>query len=301
MITLIQFGLLVIAIFTVFIIYRLNYKTESFTDTDKDIIKFTPDFTENWNLFIKLQNEIMKNWKEAIVTSIHLDAPKTELTSPSKSPLVQPTLNEPSIDDINKYITTLSGTEKIDLPKYVEIEPTIQTTIKNGIIPYSKISETLTELNTIIPQTATLYINALNWMNTKMSASHDDLQNAMKGIETFYSQKTTWEGYESNKNICQQLTDCQKESISDYIKQFDKITTQLIEINKNQELATALALNRDLSAKSKDIQNKAVNGELINVKVKELQKYEMPSDFDKYKNNMFYFIKQNIEEINRNL
>jgi hypothetical protein len=272
-----------------------------------DTVILNEEFMANWKIFKGIREEFMTNWKNAIIVSIKIDEPKSVASDPSK-PIQQTTPTIPTIDEINDYIGEMSNTKKTEFPQYSKIDYKIDEQIgteKTQQLTSCMATDLVFKLDKIIPSDIQPYLNALNWMNTSLSASHADLKNILKGISDGPSASATnVEGFDNgDTDLCSKISQCDKgvkENIQEHI---DKLTKWMAEINKNQELMTAMQLNKDLVAKSKAIEDAAKSGDLFGVKQKEFNKFTMSSDYDKYKKQYanLYAIKQHIEEVNHNM
>lgn len=271
------------------------------------------DSVEKYKKFVLFYNFFLDSWEKAITTSVGLDKPQTE-GSPQAS--AQASAPEPSRAELNNYINTLSNTVGV-LPVLTDPLPAFTNA---------------TEILPIIPKDVKPYLNALNWMNSKIEESHAKLQKSLRGetfigeafttqfavVDEFLKNKISIEGFETQcQQLTQQIAQCQQEQHATDEKTLSDLLDSFI---TNQALIIALQKNRDLITESKKIENQAKSGELLNqlnLPQEDKITYEIPpggdalaqmekNDPERYKRlksegGAFFSIKQTIEQINRNL
>lgn len=292
-----------------FTILRLFFIKEGF---QSDTIPLDPNLLTKYKSFVGFYNSFLSSWKEAIITSISLDAPApAEASSPSQI-FTRLVPSAPSVIQMNQYITTYSTTLGKTLPPVTD---EISNTIDSASLP---------KLLEIVPKDATPYQNALNWMNSNLMKAHKDLESSLNGnIDGFRS----IEGYSSE--MCNNVSVCMAEyeenkrnqKMKEQQQQQDELSRRLDLFIQNQNLINSFALNQQLVKKSKDIQNKAQNGDLLKgIKFPDfnpIPSYSIPpggnnlskmkdDDPQKYKEyeqkyKQLFSIKQLMEQINSNL
>lgn len=283
---------------------------EKFQDNSIQISNSTKS---NYNTFIKTYDVFCKNWKKAIESSVASEIPQQPLTDPSQ---VKSITGAPTISDekMNEYIKTLSNKLSQPLP---EICLTLPDTINND-----NIEETINDIPTDIQS----YTNALDWMNTKLSQSHDNLNSALSGNYTHINEafidacQNISECIKNNPNILNELEEQQKKKKKDSIEELEKALNDKINaflVGTEDKLQT----NKELFERSTEIQQQAQSGELIKqINVpggNTIARYTIPdggnrlnemkeSDPNKYnelKQNYknWFSLKELIEQINSNL
>jgi hypothetical protein len=226
--------------------------------------------------------------------------PPEELTDPSQSS--NATASTPSRKALNAYIEQLSKTSNKKFPPITDALP------KEIDRPsFESVKDTLpTDIKDIQP-----YLNALTWMNKNIAESQANLK-AMKS-----------EGFD-NPAICPaviQCTDAQKaQAEQDFLKKQKVLTAVLDQFNNSTALKQLMKDNADLVKKSKDIQNQAQSGKLLNSMAKsdepeivytlppganalaDLESSD-PATYQEYKTNYapLFGMKQQFDQINRNL
>jgi hypothetical protein len=270
-------------------------------ELDSDVLK-------EYDTFLTFYTTFCTNWQKAIISSVAADIPQQPSTSVTSASAPQITESE-----MNMYITKLSQQTGKSFPQICISLP--------GQIDASSLPSLLQK----IPQSSEPYMNALNWMNDKLSSAHSDLDKSLQGYKT--------EGFEDTcqnmsqciannpqlaQQIAQQIAQQNTQSINE---QQQQLLTILKSFNDNQQLLDANQTNNTLIQKSQDIQNQAQSGELfkqINIPdTSSITKYSMPdggnalgqmqqSDpqkYNEYKNNysQWFSMKQLMEQINSNL
>ena len=246
--------IIVIILSLLFLIYVMIYRSsEGFEDS-----------VEKYKKFVLFYNFFLDSWEKAITTSVGLDKPQTEGTPQASAP-------EPSRAELNNYINTLSNTVGV-LP--VLTDPLPAFTNATEILPF-------------IPKDVKPYLNALNWMNSKIEESHAKLQKSLRGetfigekslrgetfigeafttqfavVDEFLKNKISIEGFETQcQQLTQQIAQCQQEQHATDEKTLSDLLDSFL---TNQALIIALQKNKDLIAESKKIENQAKSGELLN-------------------------------------
>lgn len=300
--------LIIIFIFLILNLFLINTKLkfgEGFQTSE-----LLPDTVQNYKQFVSFYNPFLKNWEDAIVSSIVADIPQDPLTSPNQT--ANNAVPRPNREQINAYISQLSINLGQKLPKVTDqLPPNIDST-------------TLVKINKQIPSSQIAYENALQWMNSQMEKSQANLGSALQGAPI--------EAFDDVQNSCQDLSQCIKDNpelVSQVAQQVcgkqkeeeTNINDKLQKFNTDKQLQKSAADNIELIKKSKDIQNKAQSGELykeINIpdteketnyttpkggkSLGELQKND-PQKYNDMKDNykQWFSLKQLIEQINGNL
>ena len=321
--------LLLILLFSIIIIRLFSSKAkEGFQQQTQTI---PPELEQQYQGFIKFYGPFTQRWEQAIQTYIATQTTQAPLSSPSDVSKIDPT-KQPSPADtlmLNIFIKQIATSQGNNLPQ-----------INSFTFPSSLSSATplqLVELAQEIPTDSQPYINALNWMNSKMDKSHKNLQKALQG--NYIPSNEDNEGFQNqSESQCQQLEQCKSELTSLINQQIQEqqqqpnseevqsslnmIQQKLQQFSVNkQSLQKAWELNNILFEKSNKLQEQAQNGELLKqVDIKDGHYYapyqipdggnilgEMeqnnPTRYNELKNNysQFFHIKKLIEEINSKL
>lgn len=266
---------------------------EGFQTQDLD-----PAFLKSYNQFISFYNNFLPNWEKAVMTSMSMNAPPpAALTDPSQTS--NAVASTPSRDALNAYIKQLSTTSNTKFPPITDA------------LPKEMNRPSFESVKTTIPRDIQPYLNALTWMNKNIAESQASLK-AMKS-----------EGFD-NPAICPaviQCMDAQKaQAEQDFLKEQQVLTAVLDQFNTSTALKQLMKDNAVLVKKSKDIQNQAQSGELLNSLAKsneptityslppganalaDLQSSD-PATYQEYKTNYapLFGMKQQFDQINRNL
>ena len=257
-----------------------------------------PTFLKSYQQFISFYNTFMPNWEKAVMTSMSMNAPPPEeLTEPSQSSNNKaPT---PSQAQLNAYIKQLSKTSTTKFPPITDA------------LPKEIDRPSFESVKDILPTDIQPYLNALTWMNKNIAEAQANLK-AMKN-----------EGFD-NPAICPaviQCIDAQKaQAEQDFLKKQQLLTAVLEKFNTSTALKQLMKDNEILVKKTKDIQNQAQSGELLNSMAKSNEPkivYTLPpganaladlessdpATYQEYKTNYapLFGMKQQFEQINRNL
>ena len=275
-----------------------------------------PAFLKSYQQFISFYNTFLPNWEKAAMTSMSMNAPPPEeLTDPSQakpasiqsgqSPLQDPSQSSnnkaptPSREKLNAYIKQLSKTSTTEFPPITDA------------LPKEIDRPSFESVKDILPTDIQPYLNALTWMNKNIAESQANLK-AMKS-----------EGFD-NPAICPaviQCIDAQKaQAEQDFLKKQQLLTAVLEKFNTSTALKQLMKDNEILVKKTKDIQNQAQSGELLNSMAKSNEPkivYTLPpganaladlessdpATYQEYKTNYapLFGMKQQFEQINRNL
>ena len=236
---------------------------------------FDDTFITKYNNAMKFYNSFMPNYIQAITTSWGL-AQST------------PTNTQPTNDQLNTYIQTLSKKEGKPFPPVTDLLPTVST------------MDDIIKIQAQLPVSAEPYGNALQWMNTNLQKAQDGMKDALKGISGFID----WTTYESF-DVCQQIQQCQQaQTVAqtvDIVKTYGPVFDALI------GLQSLLDENNRLIAKSKAIQDQAQSGALLPKQKPRVSPYTIPpgkslspENEKNYKDNysQFYAMKKMFDGIN---
>jgi len=257
-----------------------------------------PTFLKSYQQFILFYNTFLPNWEKAVMTSMSMNAPPPEeLTNPSQSS--NATASTPSRKALNAYIKQLSKTSTTEFPPITDA------------LPKEIDRSSFESVKDILPTDIQPYLNALTWMNKNIAESQANLK-AMKN-----------EGFD-NPAICPaviQCIDAQKaQAEQDFLKKQQLLTAVLEKFNTSTALKQLMKDNEILVKKTKDIQNQAQSGKLLNSMAKSNEPkivYTLPpganaladlessdpATYQEYKTNYapLFGMKQQFEQINRNL
>lgn len=257
-----------------------------------------PTFLKSYQQFISFYNTFMPNWEKAVMTSMSMNAPPPEeLTEPSQSSNNKaPT---PSQAQLNAYIKQLSKTSTTEFPPITDA------------LPKEIDRPSFESVKDILPTDIQPYLNALTWMNKNIAEAQANLK-AMKN-----------EGFD-NPAICPAVVQCmdaqKAQAEQDFLKKQQLLTAVLEKFNTSTALKQLMKDNEILVKKTKDIQNQAQSGELLNSMAKSNEPkivYTLPpganaladlessdpATYQEYKTNYapLFGMKQQFEQINRNL
>jgi hypothetical protein len=297
--------LILLIIIFIILVVRLFIIKEGF-----ETITLQQNFIDKYNSFIAFYNPFLVNWEEAITTAISTNIkqqPSPNINNKSSPP-------KPTKQELNKYIRELSEKNGKPLPEITEP------------LPEQINSESILQISKIIPSDTNPYFNALQWMNTQLIASQNNLDSALKGntfkIEGFDNQLcTNFETcFTENPEMIDKLIDIQNNRKLHKINDIQKeMENNMNKFNDNQQLQNEFKTNNKLIKKSKEIQQKAESGELLNSinisdKVSsysiplggdnlEKMKENDPTKYNQLKNNysQLFSMKQLMEQINNNL
>ena len=261
---------------------------------------FVSQTTNDYNKFKQFYNQFITNWTKAIVSSIAIDTPQEPLTSPGQ--VSQPP--NPSQNDMNLYIDTLSKNLNTPLPHITDLFPEIDTS--------------LTDIISRIPPDSTPYVNALKWMNDQMEKAHSNLN-----IDNFEDMcQDISSCIANNPDLIAKIAEAQANNEKDQIKKNEQELSNRIAIFfSNNLLQPLIQKNTELVTKTEDVQKQAESGQLTDTLTKQFNtpetKYDIPkggnalaelqkTDPEKYNKikdvaPKLFSIKQLIEQINATL
>ena len=261
---------------------------------------FVSQTTNDYNKFKQFYNQFITNWTKAIVSSIAIDTPQEPLTSPGQ--VSQPP--NPSQNDMNLYIDTLSKNLNTPLPHITDLFPEIDTS--------------LTDIISRIPPDSTPYVNALKWMNDQMEKAHSNLN-----IDNFEDMcQDISSCIANNPDLIAKIAEAQANNEKDQIKKNEQELSNRIAIFfSNNLLQPLIQKNTELVTKTEDVQTQAESGQLTDTLTKQFNtpetKYDIPkggnalaelqkTDPEKYNKikdvaPKLFSIKQLIEQINATL
>lgn len=248
--------LIIISIFCIFVLYYL-YQTEGFEDP------IDPSLQKKYSTFIAFYNPFLINWEKAIVTSIGLDTPVNALTDPSQvgsgSAFTGPTRAE-----MNTYIQKLEKTLNKPFPFVTDALPsTLDSTLIN-------------ELPQLVSMDPSSYKNALQWMNASLSKALQEMEAMKKSPEGFdvmdkYQLIEDFDNCEeyakcmSDPEVASKIAAAQSEQqLKKEREKRKELEKKLDNINNNYTIKLEAAKNNALIKISKEIEEQAKNGGLLN-------------------------------------
>lgn len=300
--------IVILCIIALIIVVWVHYHTEPFAPSTS-IPTFDQDLEKNYRIFAtEFYNPFLITWQQAIVSLMTADAPQEEATSPSQS-MSSSKPQVPPMAEMNAQIVNLSQKEGKRFPPITEPLPeTINISTFPSIAPK-------------IPTDPTPYTNALEWMNKQLQEAHEKLQSALRG-ESFKD----LEGFDNQ--TCQDLSKCFKDN-PELLQQYaaavqtqqqqsqQQVGEQIKRFLNQPNFVSARAANKTLVEQSKQVQNQAKSGELLNqidLPQEPSIKYELPEGSDKLSkldyatiqqiketSPAMFSIKGLIDQINRNL
>jgi hypothetical protein len=255
------------------IVAWVHYRTEPFQNTP--IPTIDSELVTNYKAFAKIYNEFLTTWQKAIVSSMSADQPQEAATSPSQSPSGTPPI--PPNAQMNAYIANLSQLLGKSLPNMTDPLP---TTIDINTFPV---------IAPRIPTNPAPYTNALQWMNKQLQEAHEQLQSALKGesfkdLEGFDNQtcQDLSKCFRDNPELAQQMTAVLQEQQQ---KTQQQVSAQMKQFMANPAFAQAFRTNQQLVEQSKQVQNQAQSGELLNqidLPAEPGISYSLPAGSDKF-------------------
>jgi len=259
-------------IIALIIVVWVHYQTEPFQNTPLPTID--SELVTNYKAFAKMYNEFLTTWQKAIVSSMSADQPQEPATSPSQSPSGTPPI--PPNAQMNAYIANLSQLLGKSLPNMTDpLPPTIDINTFPVIAPK-------------IPTNPAPYTNALQWMNKQLQEAHEKLQSALKGesfkdLEGFDDQtcQDLSKCFRDHPELAQQMTAALQEQQQ---KTQQQVSAQMKQFMANPAFAQAFRTNQQLVEQSKQVQNQAQSGELLNqmdLPAEPGIKYSLPEGSDK--------------------
>ena len=243
--------LILLLLLFLFLILRLFYCTEGFENPSID-----PDLLTKYQTFLAFYQPFLINWEKAIGTALGMGIQQQPLSSPSQVDSLLANKSSPppfSRIQINTYIDQLSKDQKKSFPPVTDAFP---TTIDMSTIP---------SILKQLPTDPSPYQNALDWMNSQMQKSQQNLPGALAGhIEGF-------------DDTCAQLMPCandpafiakvaeaqQQQQQQNLIIQEKELERRLDAFNMNSDLQQSLVLNQSLAAQGDQLKQQAQNGDLI--------------------------------------
>lgn len=217
-----------------------------------------PQLFSTYQKFLPLMTNFMTAWRIFLITSQSMTTTIQPLAKPSdRVTSIKPP--EPTEKELNDHAKELSQTEGKEFPFLTPLTPI--TTEDELSIPL---------LQKVVPLSEKPYLNALKWMNDALEKSHATLEAALKGSQV--------DGFDGEA-ICQQIVQCQSKQSED-IQQ--KLIDRMNKLIDNQEFLELLKKNKELIAKSKQIQNQAQSGTLpLNLPKEASTTFTLPNGADK--------------------
>ena len=254
------------------IVVWVHCQTEPFINNP--IPTIDSELVTNYKAFAKMYNEFLVIWQKAIVSSMSADQPQEAATSPSQAPSGTPPI--PPNAQMNVYIANLSQKLGKPLPNMTDpLPPTIDINTFPVIAP-------------TIPTNPVPYTNALQWINQQLQEAHEKLQSALKGesfkdLEGFDDQtcQDLSKCFHDHPELAQQLTAAIQDQQQ---KTQQQISAQIKQFMENPAFVQAFKVNQQLVEQSKQVQNQAQSGELLNqmnLPAEPGIKYSLPEGSDK--------------------
>jgi hypothetical protein len=243
--------LVLLGLLIILVVLRLfaEKNTEGFQN-----IELNPATVQGYNNFLSFYNPFCASWQKAISSSAAAEIPQQPLTDPSQvQSSAAPAI---STEDMNKYITKLSGQLSQPMPP---ICSTMPATID---------SSNIVQVTSQIPKDIQPYINALKWMNGQLQKAQANLGSALQGQPT--------EGFE---DMCQDISQClannpglvqqiamemTEQSTQQIVQQEENLMKAIMPFLNTPELSDAFGENVILMEKAQEIQNQAQSGDLVN-------------------------------------
>lgn len=243
--------LVLLGLLIILVVLRLfaEKNTEGFQN-----IELNPATVQGYNNFLSFYNPFCASWQKAISSSAAAEIPQQPLTDPSQvQSSAAPAI---STEDMNKYITKLSGQLSQPMPP---ICSTMPATID---------SSNIVQVTSQIPKDIQPYINALKWMNVQLQKAQANLGSALQGQPT--------EGFE---DMCQDISQClannpglvqqiamemTEQSTQQIVQQEENLMKAIMPFLNTPELSDAFGENVILMEKAQEIQNQAQSGDLVN-------------------------------------
>ena len=220
-----------------------------------------PVVQEKYKKFIAFYNPFQVNWKKAITSYSASEVEIQPLSSPDQtSNASAPTF---SLSELNARVEWIA--RELNQPLAYLTEP----------LP-PKLDMALIKTIQLAPEP---YVNALKWMNGKLEESHANLQASLQGKKP--------EGF---ADMCQQIDQCNQQQQArlqqQQLIQQQQLGSQFDQITMNPTLQQSWKSNQYLIAKSKNIENQAQSGELMNqidLPAEPKIKYTLPAGSNKWK------------------
>ena len=250
---------------------RAEYFVDKEKEKDKDKekekekeIKWDSKMESVWKKYIVFYSPFMKNWQITIIQvkstentpeeqkSSNESSPSPSPPSPSSSP-PSPSSSPPlpSLEEQNKHVEKLETKENKDFSPIIDPVPTTLPEITKPL-------NTIKQMNEMIPPDSTIFLNTLLWMNNNIEDTLKSFEDSMKKAKA----DAKIEGYQS-EDVCQMVSKCQEQKAQDFDKLQLKWINSINSLLNDHLLMEAWEKNKELMAKSKEIQKKALNGELL--------------------------------------
>jgi len=210
-----------------------------------------------YNKFKNFYNWFMPAWKKAIISSSVYEIKQEPLQSPDQVS----SSNTPKITDneMNLYIVALANKIGKSLPQLGPLFP--ETININNIV----------SITTQIPEDSKEYINALNWINSKMMKSEGDLTSAMRGepisipVEKFQNKCDDVSNCLNDPEFLSKLNKAQINNAQQQIIQYEQqIISRINNFFSNKSLNVITPITKQLLSNADEILRKANSGELLN-------------------------------------
>jgi hypothetical protein len=308
--------ILLILLILVFLMVILSISCPVMEPFQNASSSWNPVLQTMYDPFVRFYNGFLVNWEKAITTAVSQEVEQQPLTSPTDTS----NRTAPTVSRIqqNQYITKLSQQLNVPLPFITDALP-------SSIEPSS-----VSTILSILPNETRPFHEALQWMNTQLVVSQEQVGEALKGIpvtmEAFQNQcgdvsqcllqnqdfinKVREEVYASGK---QKEEETQK-------KQEDELIKRLSMFQKDTKLQQQYQSNLELVQQADTLKSQAESGEILKqVEVPDrpvaigpmpkgglaLSEMEQknPEQYNQLKQNnpSMFQLKQLLEQINRSL
>jgi hypothetical protein len=239
------------------IIWYCIYDTEGFED-----VPINPNVEKKYKQFASFYNSFLVDWEKAIVTSIGLDTPVKELTSPDA--ISSATFKAPTQNEMNQYIKKLEKTLNKPFPLMTNSLP--DTLTPKMMADMAK--------NTLLDPTP--YQNAVQLMVKYQEDAQNEMEKAKQSPEGFDDMNPFWmmETFENCDQYKKCMTDPEvmdavaraqaERQAQEQQKNQNEVEKRLDRINGDKSLQLLTAKNKEYMKKAQEIQDKANSGTLLN-------------------------------------
>lgn len=250
--------LIIVSILIIIIWYVIYYNVpEGFDEPPID-----PNVEKKYQQFIGFYNPFLVDWQKAIITSIGLDTPVKELTTPNDTSST--TFKAPTRTEMNNHIQQLEKKINKSLPLITDPLPTTLT---------PAIMSDISRKNIMDPE---MYQHALGYMVKNQEDAETQMNAMKKQPEGFDPINLYWntEGFDSCDNYKKCMTDPE---VIDAIaeaqanqqaklqqKRQNAFENKLDKFNTDKSVKELSTRNKEFLQKAEEIQEKAKNGTLLN-------------------------------------
>jgi hypothetical protein len=288
---------ILLGILIVVIVY-LNYQQEGFETS------ITIPVYDLWNNYVIFHTEFYKIWNTSLITSYSINQPRDP--SVSTPPI-------PTNDQLNTFVKKLGMDKEKEFPPGAnpleEIKSFKDKTL-SALKEIEQYDDNLRIMIKYVPEDASIFINAYDWMNNALEESHKSMKAALSGKSV--------DGFDT---IADQLAKCDQLKKTEDGKTRAQNEIELIKritkIMNDEILQNAIKRNKELVDKSKKIKSDAESGALVgafntpdssntfvvpDAKLDKLKR-EDPKSYNNYKQNykQLFDIQSMNEQINASL